>query len=53
MGAMVIESPVWTPIGSRFSMEQTMTLDPFFVAHDLHLEFLPAEQGFFDQDLVT
>ncbi len=23
-GAMVMESPVWTPIGSRFSMEQTM-----------------------------
>ena len=24
-GATVIESPVWTPIGSRFSMQQTMT----------------------------
>ena len=24
-GAIVIESPVWTPIGSRFSMEQTTT----------------------------
>jgi hypothetical protein len=24
-GATVIESPVWTPIGSRFSMEQTIT----------------------------
>ena len=24
-GATVIESPVWTPIGSKFSMEQTMT----------------------------
>jgi hypothetical protein len=24
-GATVIESPVWTPIGSRFSIEQTMT----------------------------
>ncbi len=24
-GATVIESPVWTPIGSRFSMEQTTT----------------------------
>ncbi len=23
-GATVIESPVWTPIGSKFSMEQTM-----------------------------
>ena len=25
IGATVIESPVWTPIGSTFSMEQTMT----------------------------
>jgi hypothetical protein len=25
MGATVIESPVWTPIGSRFSIEQTTT----------------------------
>jgi hypothetical protein len=24
-GATVMESPVWTPIGSKFSMEQTMT----------------------------
>ena len=24
-GATVIESPVWTPMGSRFSIEQTMT----------------------------
>ena len=24
-GATVIESPVWTPIGSKFSMEQTTT----------------------------
>mmetsp|Transcript_135 Transcript_135/g.491 ORF Transcript_135/g.491 Transcript_135/m.491 type:complete len:325 (+) Transcript_135:2453-3427(+) len=24
-GAMVMESPVWTPMGSRFSMEQMMT----------------------------
>jgi hypothetical protein len=24
-GATVIESPVWTPIGSRFSIEQMMT----------------------------
>ncbi len=23
-GATVMESPVWTPIGSKFSMEQTM-----------------------------
>ena len=25
MGATVMESPVWTPIGSKFSMEQMMT----------------------------
>ena len=24
-GATVMESPVWTPIGSKFSIEQTMT----------------------------
>ena len=24
-GATVMESPVWTPIGSKFSMEQMMT----------------------------
>ena len=24
-GATVIESPVWTPIGSKFSIEQTIT----------------------------
>ena len=29
IGATVIESPVWMPIGSRFSMEQTMTPLPF------------------------
>ena len=28
IGATVIESPVWTPIGSRFSMEQTITAVP-------------------------
>ena len=28
IGATVIESPVWTPIGSRFSMEQTITALP-------------------------
>ena len=28
MGATVMESPVWTPIGSMFSMEQTMTALP-------------------------
>ncbi len=25
IGATVIESPVWTPIGSKFSMEQMIT----------------------------
>ena len=29
IGATVIESPVWMPIGSRFSIEQTMTPLPF------------------------
>ena len=51
-GATVIESPVCTPIGSRFSIEQTMMQLSLRVAHDLHLELLPAEQRFLDQQLV-
>jgi hypothetical protein len=41
-GATVIESPVWTPIGSTFSIEQMM-MQLSAVADDLHLVFLPAE----------
>ncbi len=51
-GATVIESPVWTPIGSKFSIEQTMTQLSARSAHHLHLVFLPAEERFLDQDLA-
>jgi hypothetical protein len=50
-GATVIESPVWTPIGSTFSMEQTMMQLSARSRIDLHLELLPAEEGLVDQDL--
>src|SRR2546426_266051 len=49
MGATVMLSPVWMPIGSRFSMEQMMT-QLSALSHDFHLEFLPAEQGFLDEN---
>ena len=51
-GATVTESPVWTPIGSTFSIEQTMMQLSRAVAHDLHLELLPAEHQFLDQHLA-
>ena len=50
-GATVIESPVCTPIGSRFSIEQTITTLSALVAHDLELELLPAEHAALDQHL--
>ena len=50
-GATVIESPVWMPIGSTFSIEQTMMQLSVSVADDLHLELLPAEHRFLDQHL--
>ena len=51
-GATVIESPVCTPIGSRFSIEQTMMQLSLRVAHHLHLEFFPADQRFLDQQFL-
>ena len=51
-GATVIESPVCTPIGSRFSIEQTMMQLSLRVAHHLHLELFPAEQRLLDQQLA-
>ena len=52
-GATVIESPVCTPIGSRFSIEQTMMQLSLLVAHHLHLELFPAEQRLLDQQLAA
>ena len=52
-GATVIESPVWTPIGSKFSIEQMMTALSLRVAHHLQLVFLPAEHRLLDQHLAA
>ena len=51
-GATVIESPVCTPIGSKFSIEQTTTQLSGDVAHDLELELLPARDRALDEDLA-
>ena len=51
-GATVIESPVWTPIGSRFSMRADDDDVVGLVAHHLQLEFLPADDRFLDQHLA-
>ena len=50
-GATVIESPVWTPIGSTFSIEQIDDGVVRGVAHHLELELLPAGEGLLDEDL--
>jgi hypothetical protein len=50
-GATVIESPVCTPIGSRFSIEQMM-MQLSGVAHHLELVLLPAEHALLDEHLV-
>ena len=51
-GATVTESPVCTPIGSMFSIEQTTTTLSLAVPHELELELLPAEDALLEQDLV-
>ena len=50
-GATVIESPVCTPIGSRFSIEQTITTLSARVAHHLELVLLPAEDRLLQEHL--
>ena len=50
-GATVIESPVCTPIGSRFSIGADDHAVVGAVPHDLQLEFLPAGDRLLDQDL--
>ena len=50
-GATVIESPVCTPIGSRFSIEQTTTTLSCAVAHELELVLLPAEDRLLEEHL--
>ena len=51
-GATVMESPVCTPMGSKFSIEQMTTKLSRTIAHHFELVFLPAEHGFLDQRLV-
>jgi len=51
-GATVIESPVWTPMIKILNRTNDHAL-VLVIAHDLHLEFFPAEQTFLDQDLVN
>ena len=43
---------MWTPIGSRFSIEQTTTALPARVTHHLELVLLPAVQVLLDEHLV-
>ena len=50
-GATVTESPVCTPIGSMFSIEQTTTTLSCAVAHQLELELLPAQDRLLEQHL--
>ena len=50
-GATVIESPVCTPIGSTFSIEQTTTTLSLLVAHQLELVLLPAEDRLLEEHL--
>ena len=52
MGATTIESPVWTPIGSMFSMPQIGDRGVGGVAEDLELDLVPAEQAALHQDLA-
>ncbi|MCS6066937.1 hypothetical protein LNO81_03505 [Klebsiella variicola subsp. variicola] len=42
--ATVMESPVWIPMASKFSIEQTMMQLSFFIAHHFHLVLFPADQ---------
>ena len=46
-----MESPVWTPIMSKFSIEQMMMALSARSRITLHLVLLPAEHAFLDQDL--
>ena len=52
LGATTMLSPVCTPIGSKFSMLQTVMQVAGAVAHHLVLDLFPAEQRLLDQHLV-
>jgi hypothetical protein len=51
-GATVMESPVCTPIGSTFSIEQMITQLSARVTHDLELELLPPRDRLLDEHLA-
>ena len=51
-GATVMQSPVWTPIGSRFSMRADDDDVVGLVAHHLQLVLLPADDRLLDQHLA-
>ena len=51
-GATTIESPVWTPSGSTFSMRADRDARVVGVAHDLVLDLLPADEVALDHDLA-
>src|ERR1043165_1602753 len=51
-GATVIESPVCTPMGSKFSIEQMMTTLSFRSRIILELELLPADDRLLHQHLL-
>ena len=51
-GATTIESPVWTPSGSTFSMRAHRDARVVGVAHDLVLDLLPADEAALDHDLA-
>jgi len=51
-GATVIESPVCTPIGSKFSIRADDDHVVLQVAHHLELELLPADHRLLDQHLL-
>ena len=52
MGAEQKESPVCTPMGSMFSMKQTVIMLFVGVADDLELKLFPAKYGFLHQHLA-
>ena len=52
-GATTIESPVWMPTGSKFSIEQTVMTLSFASRITSNLDLLPAGDALFDEDLVN
>ena len=51
-GATVIESPVCTPIASKFSIAADDDAVVVAVANHFHLELFPADEGLVYQQLI-